>query len=93
MKMKTASLLLVSFLSVCGAATAQNAPLTGISESTDPQKIAEVERRAAEIKAAQQAGQPSSYPRSAGSSEMKPEKPAKNKKARKAKVRPTPTTA
>ena len=92
--MKTAPLLLVSILSLCGAAIAQNAPLTGISESTDPQKISEVERRAEEVKAAAQQSrqQPTrAYPRSSGSSEIKSPKP--RKKARKAKLRHSATTA
>ena len=46
-------LLLASLLAVCSAAYAQNAPLEGISESTDPAKIRDVERRADEIKARQ----------------------------------------
>jgi len=52
--MKKASWLLVSFLSIAGAAWAQNAPVEGISESTDPSKVADVERRAQEMASRQQ---------------------------------------
>lgn len=47
--MKTKSLLLLSMLAVAAASYAQHAPLTGVSETTDPDKIADVERRAQEI--------------------------------------------
>ena len=48
-------ILLALLLAAGGSAFAQNAPLEGISESTDPEKIREVERRAEEIKSRQQA--------------------------------------
>ncbi len=42
-------LAVAAWLALTGAAFAQNAPLEGIRESTDPQKVAEVEQRAREI--------------------------------------------
>ena len=51
--MKTKSLLLCSLLAVSGAAFAQNAPLSGISETTDPDKIADIERRAQDLESHQ----------------------------------------
>ena len=51
--MKTKSLLLGSLLAVSGAAFAQNAPLSGISETTDPSKIADIERRAQDLESHQ----------------------------------------
>lgn len=53
--MKTVSWLLLSLISAAGLALAQNAPLSGIAESTDPAKIADIERRADEIAANAQA--------------------------------------
>ncbi|WP_151447683.1 hypothetical protein [Lacisediminimonas profundi] len=48
-------LLLISMLALGASAFAQNAPLEGISESTDPAKVRDVEKRAEEIKARHQA--------------------------------------
>lgn len=47
--MKTLSCLLFSFTAIAGTVLAQNAPLTGIAETTDPAKIAEIEQRAQAI--------------------------------------------
>jgi len=47
--MKKSLLVCMSLFALAGAASAQNAPLEGISESTDPAKIADVERRAQSI--------------------------------------------
>jgi len=69
--MKTVSWLLLSLVSAAGFALAQNAPLSGIAESTDPAKIADIERRADEVKANAQA-------RSSGTSA---EAPAPHRKA------------
>lgn len=53
---KTSMAMLISLLSVAGAVVAQSqAPSTEIRESTDPAKIADVEQRAADIQARQQA--------------------------------------
>ena len=85
--MKKASLLLASFLSI-GAAFAQNAPLTGISESTDPGKVAEVERRAQELQsAAQQQGTSS---RAEERSVAPKTKATKHRKMRKGKMHRSP---
>lgn len=46
-------LLAVSLATLGAAAWAQNAPLEGISESTDPAKVRDVERRAEEIRSRQ----------------------------------------
>lgn len=89
--MKKASLLLASFLSIGGAAFAQNAPLTGISESTDPGKVAEVERRAQEVQsAAQQQGTSS---RAEDRSVAPKTKATKHRKMRKSKTSPSATGA
>lgn len=48
--------LLLALMSVMPITWAQNAPLEGISESTDPAKVREVERRAEEIRDRQQQG-------------------------------------
>jgi hypothetical protein len=47
--MKTKLLLLVSTLAFAGAAYAQNAPTSGVVVSTDPAKIAEIERHAQQL--------------------------------------------
>lgn len=55
--MKTSSWLLLSLAAAAGIASAQNAPLSGIAETTDPVKIAEIEQRAQEIAARPQTAQ------------------------------------
>ncbi|MFC7518265.1 hypothetical protein ACFQUU_24940 [Herbaspirillum sp. GCM10030257] len=66
---KTSMAMLISLLSVTGVAFAQSqAPSTEIRESTDPAKVADVEQRAADIQARQQASA-SSQDMSSGSSE------------------------
>ena len=75
--MKTVSWLLLSLVGAAGLALAQNAPLSGIAESTDPAKIADIERRAEEIIAKAQA-------RSSGTSaesSAEPTAPAPQRKA------------
>lgn len=52
--MKTRSLLLFALLAPAAAAYAQNAPLSGVSETTDPDKIADIERRAQDIESSRQ---------------------------------------
>lgn len=47
--MKKSLLVCMSLFALAGAASAQNAPEQGIRESTDPAKIADVERRAQAI--------------------------------------------
>ena len=47
--MKTKLLFLVSSLAFAGAAYAQNAPTGGVVVSTDPAKIADIERRAQQL--------------------------------------------
>lgn len=57
---KTSIAVLASLLALASVAQAQSqdmSPSTEIRESTDPAKIAEVERRAAEIMSQQQSGQ------------------------------------
>ena len=56
--MKTRSLLLLALLAVSAAAYAQNAPLSGVAESTDPAKIADIERRAQDIESQRQSSAP-----------------------------------
>lgn len=89
--MKKASLLLASFLSFGGAVFAQNAPLTGISESTDPGKVAEVERRAQEVQSAVQ--QQGTSSRAEDGSVAPKTKATKHRKMRKGKTNPSPTGA
>ena len=97
--MKKASWILASLLSIGGAALAQNAPLTGISESTDPDKVAEVERRAQEVQAAAQqapsSAQEGTPARSGytGDSARSKSKSMKHRKARKGKVQKTEPSA
>jgi hypothetical protein len=55
--MKTSLWLFLALGTAAGLSFAQNAPLSGISETTDPVKIAEIERRAQEIAARQQVEQ------------------------------------
>lgn len=89
--MKKVTLLLVSFLSIGGAAFAQNAPLSGISESTDPGKVAEVERRAQEV---QSAAQPQGTSSRAEDASVAPKtKAMKHRKMRKGKMHRSPTAA
>ncbi|HCE10863.1 MAG TPA: hypothetical protein DIT28_17550 [Oxalobacteraceae bacterium] len=91
--MKKASWVLASLLSIGGAAIAQNAPLSGISETTDPSKVAEVERRAQEVQAAaQQQGTPARAEETGAASRTKA-KSVKRHKARKAKVRKSATSS
>lgn len=90
--MKNASLFLLTLLLIGGAAIAQNEPVTEIRESTDPNKIAEVERRAQEIAEAaqQQEANPPSSGASSGPStapETKASKPRKKIKKGKAQSR------
>ncbi len=75
-------ILLALLLVTGGAAFAQNAPLEGISESTDPDKIRAVERRADEIKAQQQAATSGASDSGAGATSVdkRESKRAKNKK-------------
>lgn len=47
-------LLSVSLAALSVGAWAQNAPISGISESTDPSKVQQVEQRAQEIQSRQQ---------------------------------------
>jgi hypothetical protein len=54
MIMKNALAVFAILFPIAGAVFAQNDPITGISESTDPAKVAEVERRAQEIMARQE---------------------------------------
>ena len=49
--MKVKYLLLSSLLALAGASWAQNAPISGVSESTDPAKISAIEKRASELAA------------------------------------------
>ena len=97
--MKKASWILASLLSIGGAAFAQNAPLTGISESTDPDKVAEVERRAQEAQAAAQQA-PSEAQQGArarsgytGDSTRSKSKPMKHHKMRKGKTQKSESSA
>ena len=55
--MKTLLGFFLALSTAAGLSFAQNAPLSGISETTDPVKIAEIERRAQEIAARQQVEQ------------------------------------
>jgi hypothetical protein len=56
--MKTSTWLLLMLATAAGLACAQDAPLTGIAESTDPAKIAKIEQRAQELAAKQAAAAP-----------------------------------
>lgn len=67
-------LVLLSLLTLASAAFAQNAPLEGISESTDPGKVRDVERRAEEIRSRQQSA-------SSGASDTAQGQAAGNKKS------------
>lgn len=51
--MKKFHLLALPLFFSAAAVFAQNAPLTGVSESTDPSKVADVERRAQELQGGQ----------------------------------------
>ncbi|MBK4734223.1 hypothetical protein [Noviherbaspirillum pedocola] len=51
--MKKIGLLALPLFFSAAAAFAQNAPTSGISESTDPSKVTEVERRAQELQSSQ----------------------------------------
>jgi hypothetical protein len=66
--MKKIHLLALPLLFSAAAVMAQNAPTSGISESTDPSKVSEVERRAQEIRSAQGASGSSSGSSMSGSS-------------------------
>lgn len=79
--MKTVSWLLLSLVSAAGLALAQNAPLSGIAESTDPAKIADIERRAEEIAANAQARSSGTSAESSAESSAEPAAPAPQRKA------------
>lgn len=53
--MKSTVLLFAAAISVSGLALAQTAPKGGVTEITDPAKIAEIERHAQELAASQSA--------------------------------------
>lgn len=78
--MKTSLWLFLALNTAAGLSFAQNAPLSGISETTDPVKIAEIERRAQEIAARQQAEQEQEQDVT-----PPPEAPSKRHRARKAR--------
>jgi hypothetical protein len=82
-------ILLVLLLAACGAATAQNAPLEGISESTDPDKVRDVERRAEEIRSRQQATSSGASDTSVGAASTT-KRDAKRSKQKKMKRQPAP---
>ena len=65
--MKISFWLFLALTTAAGLSVAQNAPLSGISETTDPVKIAEIERRAQEIAARPQVEQDVTPPPQAGS--------------------------
>jgi hypothetical protein len=78
--MKTSLWLFLALSTAAGLSFAQNAPLSGISETTDPVKIAEIERRAQEIAARQQVEREQEQDLT-----PPPAAPAKRHRARKAK--------
>ncbi|MDO9218677.1 MAG: hypothetical protein Q7U14_15500 [Lacisediminimonas sp.] len=82
-------ILLVLLLAACGTAVAQNAPLQGISESTDPDKVRDVERRADEIRARQQAASSGASDTAAGAGSAT-KRDAKRSKHKKMKRGPAP---
>jgi hypothetical protein len=47
--MKSKPAFLIALLATAGVSLAQNAPLEGIAETTDPARIADIERRAQEL--------------------------------------------
>lgn len=82
-------ILLVLLLAACGAASAQNAPLEGISESTDPDKVRDVERRADEIRSRQQAANSGASDTAAGAASTI-KRDARRSKQKKMKRQPVP---
>jgi hypothetical protein len=84
--MKKSAWMFVSLLSLAGAAFAQNAPLEGISESTDPSKVADVERRAQDLASRQQTST-SGASSATGSGAASDAMPGRSGKARKGKMR------
>ncbi len=60
--MKTKLLFLVSSLAFAGAVYAQNAPTSGVVVSTDPAKIADIERRAHQLGAMPAAAPAEAHP-------------------------------
>ena len=82
--MKISLWLCLALSTAAGLSFAQNAPLSGISETTDPVKIAEIERRAQEIAARQQVEQNVTPPPEA----VTPPPEARSKRHRARKVKP-----
>jgi hypothetical protein len=69
--MKKRSWLFASLVSLASMVAAQNAPEEGIVESTDPAKIAEIERHAQELASRQNADMTDGSARSSESGDMK----------------------
>jgi hypothetical protein len=86
--MKSKLAVLTVLLPLAGAVFAQNDPITGIAESTDPAKVAEVERRAQEIMSHQQAGTSgaSNASGTSATSDTSQKKQHKGKKSKKQKA-------
>jgi hypothetical protein len=80
--MKKACWVFVSLVSMAGAAWAQNAPLEGISESTDQAKVSDVERRAQEIASRQQTPTSGASAGSAGAASSGESMPGKARKGK-----------
>lgn len=74
--MKTSTWLLLTLATAAGLACAQDAPLTGIDESTDPAKIAKIEQRAQELAAKKPAASMHSWKMGAKHRRMHKAKPA-----------------
>lgn len=85
--MNKSSLIFIALLSIAGSTFAQNEPVSSITESTDPTKIAEIEKRAEEIAMQQQQMSSSGATGAAGtdaaSKEEMPSRPQKMHKDKK----------
>lgn len=83
-------ILFVLLLAAGGSAFAQNAPLEGISESTDPDKVREVERRAEEIKSRQQAAASGASDSATGASSARQRETRETTRAKSKKLKRKP---
>lgn len=81
------TLISISLSLLAAGAWAQNAPTSGISESTDPAKVQQVEKRAQELQSRQQSASSGASDSASGKASSDHKKKKKSKKAKKAEAK------
>jgi hypothetical protein len=84
--MKASAWLFSAAMSVSGLALAQTAPQSRVTESTDPAKVAEVERHAQELESAKRTTPAMDERDHMQKQQMRPKNKAKHKRAKKDKA-------